>query len=653
MISLVEFRYLTSVQPEGYVYAPLFGQQKEAVLQVCALLKKDPDSVGGALVLLRDHLDAKVYLGCVIDKEGRIHQWVEIWVQTVAGLLGTPASYREALSNAILDERWSRFADALTALGVDAILRTGWETRHPAPLFVRLPTGDQVFPAVSPGGPWQLCQDDALLERNGLPPYRSSLHRYLHAASADGSPSFAPVTPESPTNALTVSLAQVCNNESGLVPLNPEGGLLTVRPYYPLSFDEHLTVLGGGTWKGTGHGRTPLDPCQAGRELGHPDNPGRIFLGARGVGGQLLETLHLKACALAETFRVTRDLIAKLQRPLLHLCSDAFRVQFSDVGTSLPYLWTARVALTDGGEAVALPIQSSDTRYYLRGRSQTPSIYLPEAVVVFSRGRCGIRIRQMFSDVRKGLIVEGTFQTRDDLAVHTHDLVWFRVNLPSGAVDLYARLEEDRALAYGEWRFRTIGQKLENAFIEGLKAAEGVPLHNTPYEVLPLLSSPCDLYSLAVLAIKTLMVNEDNSLPMAIDEVLSLARESAVGDVKEEGLPRKILELFEKDTRWGESIGPQRLVSKRLSCAEAFSVVPATLWWEALAMVVRMFPGLTRFSTCRDLGDASPRALHEVLNRCIQDADALVRQTRNLIVSNCAENQEIRQVLSAYRLKGK
>lgn len=653
MISLVDFRYLTSVQPEGYVFAPLFGEQAEAVLQICALVKKEPDPVGGTLVLLRDQFDAKVYLGCVVDKDRRIHQWVELWVQTVGGLLGSPASYREALTNAILDDRWARFADALTTLGADSIVRTGWESRHPTPLFVRLPAGDSVVPLSPSGAQWQLCQDDALLERNGLPPYRSSLHRYWVAASADGSALFASATPESPTTKAVISLAQACNNDKGLIPLNPEGGLLTVRPYYPLGFDEHLDVLGGGMWKGSGHGRTPLDPCRAGRELGHSDNPGRIFLGARGAEGQLVETLHLKLCALAEAFRVTRDLIAKLQRPLLHLCSDAFRVQFSDVGTSLPYLWTARVALTDGGEAVALPIQSSDTRYYLRGRSQTPSIYLPEAVVVFARGRCGIRIRQMFSDVRKGLIVEGTFQTRDDMVVHPHDLVWFRVNLPSGAVDLYARLEEDRALAFGEWRFRTIGQKLENTFIEGLKAAEGVPLHNTPYEVLPLLSSPCDLYSLAVLAIKTLMVNGGNSLPMAMDEVISLARQSSTGDEQGEILARKISELFRNDPRWGESIGPQRLTARLLSASEAFFMLPATVWWDTLAMIVRMFPGLTRFSACRDLGDAPPRALHEVMDRCIQDVDRLVLQTRTLIVTNCVENQEMREVLSAYRMKVK
>jgi hypothetical protein len=650
MISASEFQYLCSAQPEGYTVVPLVDKQVSGALRIGAMLKKEPDPVGGSLILLRDNLDARVYLGCVIDADQRVQQWVEIWVQTVAGLLGTPASFRQAVSNAILDERWIRFADALTSLGMDGIVRVGWETRHPLPAFIRTKDGVLVNPTGSLGTPWRLCEDDALLEQHGLPPYRSTLHRYLYLAGGEDRPTvFAPVTPEAPMSAHAVPCAQVTAADPALAPLNPEGGFVIVRPFYPLGYNEYLDVLNGGSWKGLAHGLETPDFQAMVRRLGHPDNPGRIFMGGRGLGGQLIEILHLKLCVLADAIRATQTIARVLQKPLLNLSADSFRVQLADIGAALPYLWTARVTLVDPGEAVALPIQTTDVRYYVRGKSQNVSIYLPESVVVFARGRCGIRIRQIFSDVRKGVIVEGTFQTRDDIVIHKHDLVWFRVNLPSGPTDIYAHLEEDRALAYGEWRFRSVGQTVDVRFAEALKAAAGVPLHNTPYEVLPLLSTPCDLYALAVLAVKTLLVDGRNSLPMALDEVLSLAREAEANEVVGEDLSARIAALFERDIRWGESLGPQRLVQREMTSANAFAAIPLAVWLDTLAMLVRMLPGVSRFSSCRDWGDAPPRALHEVMNRSIKDLDRLILQTRGLIVTDWDENREIRLVLDEYK----
>ena len=95
-------------------------------------------------------------------------------------------------------------------------------------------------------------------------------------------------------------------------------------------------------------------------------------------------------------------------------------------------------------------------------------------------------------------------------------------------MDLYGRVDESEALAKGETRFRTLPQILSEPVRNALEQAAGTPIANASFEILPLLTSPCDMYALGVLAIKLLLVDDENTLAIAVDEVLSLAKEIAV-----------------------------------------------------------------------------------------------------------------------------
>jgi hypothetical protein len=85
--------------------------------------------------------------------------------------------------------------------------------------------------------------------------------------------------------------------------------------------------------------------------------------------------------------------------------------------------------------------------------------------------------------------------------------------------------------------------------------------------------------------------------------------------------------------------------------AEAMDLVPAQLWWETLAAVVRMFPGVGPDSVCRDWGDARLGALHVVFDRAAADLEGLLRKTRSLIVIDWNYNREIHAVIRRYQVE--
>jgi hypothetical protein len=146
-------------------------------------------------------------------------------------------------------------------------------------------------------------------------------------------------------------------------------------------------------------------------------------------------------------------------------------------------------------------------------------------------------------------------------------------------------------------------------------------------------------------------VNPGNSLPVAVDEVLSLAREAAAAHDGQTPLPARLAKLFDSDPRWLESLGPQRVLHEKLEPRQVLDMIPATVWWDALAMICRMFPGVGPDSRASDLGDARHGGLHAVYDGVREDLERLLIRTRSLIVIDWRFNREIHAVVRGFLVK--
>jgi hypothetical protein len=636
--------------PEGYIAVPISEDQKAAVLKICVLVRREPEPMAGHLIVLRDTMDAKVYLGCIVDGSNTVHEWLELWIQNSGALIDTVSAARHVLSNSLLDTRWQQLCRAFEEADGAAIIKTGWESAHPLPTFLDLSKAAPVHPVeVNSGAAWRLCTDEGRLQSKGLPGYGSSLHRYLHIPeSGDDSP-LVPVTAGAPANDFTKPMSEIGGNPADMIPLNPQAGLMLVKKHAPIGLETFVDILSGRPWDGLKHGRSLLDLGQPFKTLQREEQGssanGWFFLETQGRSGRLLETFHLKLRLLADIVSSVHSIVRCLQRPLLNISPETWRVELGEPGRGLPFLWTARAVLDDPGDAIPLGIERSDFRYYVPSRAGETSVYRPLVGSFPAQGRASVRIRQVLADSRGGTAVEGTLATQERLALAKHDLVLFRLNLAFGQICLSSRLEKDSAMAAGEWRFRTVAQDLDATVVSDLRKAEGVPLADVGFETIPLLSSPCDLYSLAVIAVRILLVDNTNTLPVILDEMLSLLQQIETEPDASRSIEQRINEVFKGDPRWRESLGPQHLTFDEMTADEAFGAVAAELWWPTLAIILRMFPGPGPYRACRDYGDAPPGGLHKVFERTAEDLDGLILRTRGLIVTDWRANQEIARIL--------
>ncbi len=649
--------------PQGYAAVDLEPGGSISPLRLCVLCKTEPDEVGGHFVTLRDALDAKVVLGCVTDAAGIVQRWVQIWFQDVDRVGASLDAYRASLSNAGLEDRWKKAIDAIEELAPQDLVRTGFETEAAPALFLD-PVRGKVKPIMheASGMPFEVCREDELLRLRKLPAFHTSLHRYLWVDALGEESPFVAVTTDAPRVDGVLEIDEVLTGvNKGLVPLNPGGGLMLVRRHSPIGLADFADVLSGGPWRGVQHGSGVIhidtESVESEARGGETIDPDRFFLGRHGKWGRLVETLHLKLRVISDALGGIAEMSARTGRPLLNVSDESFQIEVWDRACGLPRLWTARTTLIDPGGAVRLPIEGSRVSYFVSRDGLGRGIYRPQLAVDPAKGLCSVRLRKVTVDEDLTATIEGTFETNERVIADGSDLLCLQFRLGSERVVLHAKLESEAAMASGELRLRSVPVRVTAAQADALRGAEGVPMRDVAFDTLPLLSTPCDLYAIGVLAVRTLLVSGEKRLPEVLDEALSLARQAASlhDELSSDGEPPSLADrirlIFDADPRWMNTLGPQWLVHDELTAAEAFDLVPPELWWRVLAAIVRMFPGVGPDSTCKDLGDARGGASHRTFGPAIDDMNDLLMRTRSLMLIDWRYNREVHSVIRGLRTK--
>ena len=165
---------------------------------------------------------------------------------------------------------------------------------------------------------------------------------------------------------------------------------------------------------------------------------------------------------------------------------------------------------------------------------------------------------------------------------------------------------------------------------------------------MPVRSSPADLYALAVIAVRILLVNDENALPIALDEILSLAQAVATDTKDDAEVSDRLRAIAAADPRWFASLGPHRLLNlDSLSAEESLIYLPGDLWWDTIATLIRCFPGATPQSFAADLGDAPLLALHAVFEPAINALEKLSLRSRSFLFLDWKYNSEINAIVQA------
>ncbi len=343
-------------------------------------------------------------------------------------------------------------------------------------------------------------------------------------------------------------------------------------------------------------------------------------------------------------FKEVRNYVQTQQLPMLNLSPASFRVHLPEAGDQFPALWSAQCALVKPGQAHPLKIKSTEQKYFIRLGKAEPSPFLPEGLGAHSFGIGSVRLRNVLLE-SNGVVLEGTLVAEDYLGLDAYDLLWFKLPLAEEKLEFYAHVYTAEAMGPREARFRTVPVKLSDAMQARLKSSAGTTFAKAPYEIWPLLSSPCDLHSLGIMAIRFLLANGKSNLPVIVDDVLGLARHLGKDSADGEKLLPKLNSLLERERNLLDLVSPHALIEREWTAEQARAQIHLDIWLETISLVLRLFPGAGAHSYCKSFGDVSPIALETVFDHPIQELETLVLRLRSALAPSLSANEEIAGVL--------
>lgn len=631
----------------GLVLAPIHSPTEKSPLRVCILARREPDSSTGRFVLLRELPSARVYLGALCDAAERVQDWLEIRVQTSGSIDLASAADQAQLTNSRLDERWQSEFDWMLSNMPEMVLVTGCETGNPRPILIRqLPANPSARVASTAASDWQLCRDDALLQAAGLPVYSTSPFRYLYQPTATSAKNFIVVSSNAPVNDRVLPLDTLKAGPDVIDIFNPAAGLLLVQRFAPLDLESFLQILEGRPW-------TESDPNASILPLrgpyvdlrawsGQPKGLPFLLHSAGTEADHLNEVFFLRLSLLLGVFKQVQSYVAAHQLPLLNLSPASFRLSIPDVGEQFPALWAAKCLLVKPSQAHAMPIAASDQKYFLRFGKVSGSVFLPEGLGAYSHGIGSVRRRNVLTEADK-TVLEGTLVAEDYLTLDPHDILWFRLPLGDEPLECYAHVQTNEAVGPREARFRTLPMKLSGQVVDLLKNT--VVFAKAPYAVWPLLSSPCDLYSLAIIAVRFLLANAESNLPVVVDDVIGLARFIGKETPADNQFTAKLRKLLDSNEKLANLVSPHALLNSDQNPKQGAAQIHSEIWMETIAWLLRLFPGAGAHSYCRSFGDVTPLALENAFGQPVRDLESLARRLRTVLVPTTAANLEMTEVI--------
>jgi len=651
--------------PAGFRAIPLCPPVDRSFLTIFLLVREEPDAEGRRFVLLRSPLGARVYLGGVSDVGGRVHEWAEIWVQTVSGMAGSSVGVTQNLTNKAMDERWVRQAELFRQTDPQGFIQTGFEGLndgepvHPLPLFLDAKQAALVQLVGKDGRAWELCRDDALLEGAGLPGFTGSLYRYLRQPEAGQETRFVSLADDAPATDSTTTLEKVIGSPADLVPFNAEGGLLMVRSFCPLSLEEFVEMLSGRPWLGSAtpdRAAGPLGPSSVLGAEPPPDAKGEAYLfwGPASQSGRLLEVLHLKLHLLAEVFELVRTGIRKLGMPYLNLSPESFRVKLGQPRGKLPLMWTAKACLATVSQAHAVPIAQGEAQYFMRWDDSSYTDYFPQGIdqAFSSTGLFTITRAREAGDDR--VVLEGTVRTTSMLPPLSEiDLLRFGWLFRGELLEFHGHVR--KALGKGELLFTTLPRALKPDARAALLSTKVFPPKNCNFEIIPALGPQQDLYALGLLALRVLVVpgsasiQDQANLGETLNALLGLRSQCPPGEVATHIRASLEQDLLAKEPSWLPMLGPHRLYQEEIPPKEALSLVPIESWSQTLAWIVRLLDSGEPGQPSSQAGPEALGAPEAAFNALASALEKLLIQTRSLLLVDWSFNREISSVIQQFR----
>jgi hypothetical protein len=425
---------------------------------------------------------------------------------------------------------------------------------------------------------------------------------------------------------------------SGWTVFNLHDAPFLVTRLAPVAFDDFIARLGAGG-----------EAAEGGEA-----SPGFLFA-AEGSGIDAVEVLALKMAAFLQIVADVRRHYLLLGRPHLDLQPDHLVVEPGPQGGFLPALWSFRVKLLGSsparlanlGSGLAVPLPPREPRAPFaspairsaRLASPAPGELMIERVLPEKGGADRWRIEGTLLDPH-GFFPPPTLRDCVQLA-------WPR-DLFGRVRTATARLDPRSAPESVEMAITTEPLELDVTLAQRLGRAGGFRVPGVRYKIYSALSAPEDLYSLGILLLRILLVNDGQALS-ALEPLIEAVPQGASQPVR--GSRRTVEEALSAML----AAEPERLAKANLFHREADrgpgrpNSIPEEIWTGVLLFALRLIGRGPGFGLTPEKGgtygfnEANPVG-H--LDEVQAEAEDLLRRLHGILFSRQVVNVEVQSLIA-------
>jgi hypothetical protein len=615
---------------------------------------------------------ARLLLGRIASDEGARVRALAVKIQKSASAAGTPGPGQDPVTNAQIDELWSRERENLRALGTEAgpgLVDAGDAAFRNLPLAYCRKTALTFHPPC-PGclGPLGDCRDDTLLREAGLPEYSSSMSRYLHCAACGAKPrmfySGAAASDERPRADVVIRRrgelyrdlgravrdgqgdaeafpclacphreecypagapdGQPIPAESRLTPVSFHDFHMLLQEPMELGFDEACDLAGGAPWAEI---RARAVRGGAGRERllaamdATLDSPFQWLFRGDTLGRFALEVLLLKLSLFVQTAGELRAFHRRCLQPHLDVSPKTVGVSVTSGAAALPARWgfRARLAVASGPRRLFPAASVPDAARELWAPSpDADKAYLSPFVREAAPGQVEslrVALRETRSEngrtTAPGVVLPG--RARLD-HWRPRDVVRVVPSAGAGALEgatLWGVLEERNDQGF--------------SFVAELPAGARPAEFQASVAHYPRFQPPCDLYGLGLLLLRALAANDENDAFAVEDAVQRVLKKFAVA-LEGKGAPsarRAAVELGMLLDEERAVFGPAAPLRRREDRSRKENALPARLWNDVLLFAFKLATRTRGFSFAADHADVPPDRPEAPLEAVVAEAAAL------------------------------
>lgn len=442
----------------------------------------------------------------------------------------------------------------------------------------------------------------------------------------------------------------------------------SLPPY--LFYDEVCDLLGGASWDQAYEQWVKAGLAEdRGKNLSSlasnfEASPQYLF---SGHSGQVLplEVLWLKWNLFLGVFRWVERFHKGKKAPLLNLEPRKIRWVFhGPFNQFVPRRWT--YSMVSEGDHGAIPIENkampdnlaarlfqapSDLQYvYSSPVMQGVSLGHEEAVTVLIRGLEKVRSKK--EDVVRGLIevhlVSDNLRPKD---YTEKDVFSVQFSLPDKTlqpIQLWLTLQgvSDRGLL-----LKGVTESLSKSAWDLLVKSQKNVFSGSKLKIYLSYHVPCDLFSLGMVLLRTLLVNDEQDMALVSDSALRFL--SGLGPVvsgldpeDQKLLSRRIKNRLQDQGGWHS----RAALLYRLSDREGdLKPIPDDLWHDVLILAFRLLTWIPGFSFCKDHGDYSLEDPGSTIGGVASMVDRIEERIRLELFDSGSRNREILEACDVIR----